>query len=136
MSDHVKNPKIPHQRGEVGQSFIQVRTMRLNYTRGQNYTHFQSNTVHSSKPMGDETLHQEPSPHIRTDTYLHIYRFKRVILASIYPKEMFTVLAMYHHLTSQYPSLVFPLFAEAARSIHTSPARNLSGPGSMWYSGS
>ena len=36
-----------------------------------------------------------PSTHIHTDTYLHIHRFKKVILASIYPKEMLTVSAMY-----------------------------------------
>ena len=35
-----------------------------------------------------------PSPHIHTNTYLHIHRHKKVTLASVYPKEMLRVLAM------------------------------------------
>ena len=44
--------------------------------------------------MGDETLYQELLPHTYTQT--HTYTFidlKKVILASIYPKEMLPVLA-------------------------------------------
>ena len=36
-----------------------------------------------------------PSPQIHTDTYLDIHRFKKVILAFIYPKLILTDLAMY-----------------------------------------
>ena len=60
------------------------------------------------------------SPHLHTDTYLHTHRFKKVILASVYPKEMHTVLAMYIIIKRvDIPSSVFTLFAEAARSIPT-----------------
>ena len=47
--------------------------------------------------MGEETLYQELRPHTytQTHTYTHIHGFKKVIIASIYPKEMLTVLAVY-----------------------------------------
>ena len=111
MLDSVKNPKVPHQGGGgggVGRAEL-YSAMILNYTRGQKYTYFQNNTIHSFKSMyGRRNLVSgTPSPHIHTDTYLHIHRFKKLILVSMYPTEVLTVLAMYHHLTSRYPSRSF-----------------------------
>ena len=45
--------------------------------------------------MGDKILYQELSPtHTHRLAYIHTHRSKKVILASIYPNEMATVLAM------------------------------------------
>ena len=43
--------------------------------------------------MAEDTVYQELLPPPTPNA--HIHRFKKVILASIYPKEMPTVLAMY-----------------------------------------
>ena len=70
--------------------------MRLNHTRGQNFTCFQNNVIHNSKAMGDETLYQElPPTHTHRHTYVHSHRFKKVIFVSIYLNEIVTVLAMF-----------------------------------------
>ena len=100
MLDSVKNPKVPHQGGGEGGGVGRAElysAMILNYTRGQKYTYFQNNTIHSFKSMyGRRNLVSgTPSPHIHTDTYLLIHWYKKVIIASVYPKEMLTVLAMF-----------------------------------------
>ena len=62
-----------------------------------------------------------PSPHLHTDTYPHFHRFKKVIIASTYHKEMLTVLASYasYHFTSQYPSLgFFPVCRSSPKYPH------------------
>ena len=76
-----------------------------------------------------------PSPHINTDTYLQIHWYKKIILASIYPKEMLIVLAM---LLSFNKSISLPRFLpRLQKQPEASPlraARSLqSRPGSMWY---
>ena len=94
--------------------------------------------MHSFKPMGDETLYHELPPytyiHIHTDTYLHIHRFKKVILASIYPKEMFTVLATY--LIIQRVIITHSVFPCLLSQPQASPLRAAKPPSfhaSMWY---
>ena len=81
----------------TGRAEFYSGTMRLNYTQEQNYTYFQNSTTYSQLQVyGRRNLASgTPSRHIHTDTYLHIARFKQAILASIYPKEMRAVLAMY-----------------------------------------
>ena len=55
--------------------------------------HYSQVQVNGRRNFESET----PYPHMHTDKYLHIRRFKKLILASIYPKEMLIVLAM--HIT-------------------------------------
>ena len=45
MLHHVKNPKVPHQWGEVGQTFIQVQFTHL-------LTHLFGFPAHCLKPLG------------------------------------------------------------------------------------
>ena len=91
-------------------SFIRVGT---NYNEIELYPRaklhmFKNSIIHNYKAMEGETVYQELRAHTRTHEHLHIHRSKKVILPFIYPKEMPTVLAMYHnHLTIQYPSLSY-----------------------------
>ena len=96
-ADFIKNslnPKVPHQWVEVGQSFIYVKW---------DWIISEGKTSHIFKiTLCTATMLLEIKPCIRrslpidthSDTYLHIHQSKKVILASIYPKEMPSVLAI------------------------------------------
>ena len=77
--------------------------------------HYSQNHVNGGRTLVSET----PYPHINTDKYLHIHRFKKLILASIYPKEMLTVLAIYIIIKRvDIPPLVFPVCRSSPKHPH------------------
>ena len=134
MSEHVKNPKVPHQWDEVGQIFIQVQwdwIIPKGKTTIFSKQHCSQLQVYGRRNPASGT----PSPRIHIDTYLDIHRFKMEINASFYPKEMLTVLAMYL-IIYKWISLpqFFPWLLKQPEATPLRAARSLlSRPGSMWY---
>ena len=104
----------------VGSDRAVFRYNKLNYSRGQTYTYFQNNTIHSFRSVGNKTLYQELPPHIHTDTYLHIHRLKKgnscIYLSQI---NAYSFSYVSYHLTCRYPSLVlFPVCRSSPKHPH------------------
>ena len=121
MSDHVKNPKVPHQWGEVGQRFIQVEWDWI-LPEGRTIHNFKTTLFTASSLWETEPcIRNFLSTYIHTDTYLHIHRVKKGNSCIYLSQKMFTVLDMYLIIQRvDIPPSVFSLFAEGARSIPTS----------------
>ena len=120
MSGHVKNLKVPHQWGEVGQSFIQVQWDWIIPDSRTTYifktTPFTASSLGETKPCIRNILPTHTHRHITAHSPVKkcnywVYLSQRIAYNLSYAS---------YYLTSRYPSLGFPLFAEAVRSIPTS----------------